>query len=61
MARAESRESVTLKLEQQGTTRETDGNEYPEDGGCSKDLRSHDDVSLLGLFNPFACKCAAGL
>ena len=50
MAHAESRESVTLKLEQQGTTRETDGNEHPEDGSCSKNLRSHDDVSLLGLF-----------
>ena len=52
MARAESRESVTLKLEQQGTTRETDGNEHPEDGGCSKDLRSHDDVALLDVLNP---------
>ena len=61
MARAESRESVTLKLEQQGTTHQTDGNEHPEDGGCSKDLRSHDDVTLLELLNPVSRECAAGL
>ena len=44
MAHAGSRGSVPLKLEQQCTTSEADGNQHPEDGSCSKDLGSHDTV-----------------
>ena len=42
------RGSVALKLEQQGTAGETDGNQHPKNGGCAEDLRCHGAVSLLG-------------
>ena len=62
MASDDVRGSVPLKLEQQSTAGETDGNQHPEDGGCTEDLRSHGkDLLFRGYLNPFPAKGVAGL